>query len=56
MERENNDLTTAEGSDLVAPGVRGLENARQRFVGRDAQQPGPLGAPLIPRQQPAGSR
>ena len=32
MERENNDLTTAEGSDLVAPGVRGLENARQRFV------------------------
>jgi TonB-linked SusC/RagA family outer membrane protein len=32
MERENNDVNTAEGNDLVAPGVRSLDNARQRFV------------------------
>ena len=32
MERENNDVATAEGEDLVAPGVRSLDNARQRFV------------------------
>lgn len=32
MERENNDLTTASGEDLAVPGVRSLDNARQRFV------------------------
>lgn len=32
MESEDNEVTTAEGSDFAAPGVRSLNNARTRFV------------------------
>jgi len=31
-ESEDNEVTTAEGSDFAAPGVRSLNNARQRFI------------------------
>jgi TonB-linked SusC/RagA family outer membrane protein len=31
-ESEDNEVTTAEGSDFAAPGVRSLNNARTRFV------------------------
>lgn len=31
-EREHNEVTTAEGTDFAAPGVRSLDNARTRFV------------------------
>lgn len=32
MEREDNEVTQAEGTDLSTPGVRSLDNARTRFV------------------------
>ncbi|HEY0994470.1 MAG TPA: SusC/RagA family TonB-linked outer membrane protein [Gemmatimonadaceae bacterium] len=32
MEREDNQVTTAEGQVLTVPGVRSLDNAQQRFV------------------------
>ncbi len=32
IERESNDLTTAEGNTFAVPGVRSLDNAQQRFV------------------------
>jgi len=32
MERETNQVTTASGEDLAAPGVRSLNNARQRSI------------------------
>ncbi len=37
MERETNELTTAEGEVLATPGVRSLDNAQSRFVSSSAQ-------------------
>lgn len=37
MERETNDLTTAEGEVLSTPGVRSLDNAQSRFVSSSSQ-------------------
>lgn len=38
MEREVNEVTTAEGSDLATPGVRSLSNARTRFVSSTSEE------------------
>lgn len=37
-ESEDNEVTTAEGSDFAAPGVRSLNNARTRFVSSNLEQ------------------
>ncbi len=37
MERETNDLTTAEGEVLATPGVKSLDNAQSRFVSSSSQ-------------------
>ena len=38
VESEENETTTAEGSDFAAPGVRSLNNARTRFVSSNLEQ------------------
>jgi TonB-linked SusC/RagA family outer membrane protein len=38
VESEENEVTTAEGSDFAAPGVRSLNNARTRFVSSNLEQ------------------
>ena len=38
MESEDNEVTTAEGSDFATPGVRSLNNARTRFVSSNLEQ------------------
>ena len=38
METEDNEVTTAEGSDFAAPGVRSLNNARTRFVSSSLEE------------------
>lgn len=37
-ESEDNEVTTAEGSDFATPGVRSLNNARTRFVSSNLEQ------------------
>jgi TonB-linked SusC/RagA family outer membrane protein len=37
LERETNELTTAEGEVLATPGVRSLDNAQSRFVSSSTQ-------------------
>ncbi len=37
-ESEDNEVTTAEGTDFAAPGVRSLNNARTRFVSSSLEQ------------------
>jgi hypothetical protein len=38
IERENNEVTTAEGEVLSTPGVRTLDNAQQRFVSSSLEE------------------
>jgi TonB-linked SusC/RagA family outer membrane protein len=38
VESEENEVTTAEGSDFATPGVRSLNNARTRFVSSNLEQ------------------
>ncbi len=38
MERESNQVTTAEGTDLAVPGVASLDNARIRFVESEIEE------------------
>jgi TonB-linked SusC/RagA family outer membrane protein len=38
MERERNDITTAEGQDFAVPGVPSLDNARVRFVSSETEE------------------
>ena len=38
LERENNEVTTAEGQDFAVPGVRSLDNAKTRFVSSDLEE------------------
>lgn len=38
LEREDNQVTTAEGTDLAVPGVTSLNNARNRFVESEIEQ------------------
>lgn len=38
MERENNEVTTAQGNTFSTPGVRSLSNAQQRFVSSTAEE------------------
>ena len=38
MESEDNEVTTAEGSDFATPGVRSLNNARTRFVSSSLEE------------------
>lgn len=37
MERESNEVVTAEGTDLSTPGVRSLDNAKTRFVSSEIE-------------------
>ncbi len=38
LERESNELTTAEGQDFAVPGVRSLDNAKTRFVSSSLEE------------------
>ncbi len=38
MESEDNEVTTAEGTDFATPGVRSLDNARTRFVSSSLEE------------------
>jgi TonB-linked SusC/RagA family outer membrane protein len=38
LERESNEVTTAEGQDFAVPGVRSLDNAKTRFVSSSLEE------------------